>query len=126
MLIGDGLFSNLPYLPAAHIIDYVGEVITVEESILRDAVGRGGFMIKLSESELLDCYASCSANQCKASKAKCATGLFNTKNRCAATSNASIRVSKLNVTWRVRLVASKAIPAHKEILTTYGRFPIHR
>lgn len=127
LLIGDGLFSNRDFNIGDHIADYNGEIITDEERNRRDAAGRGGYMIKISNNMHKDCYATSIRGDCKASKANSATNAFNSFTNQMATANARMVWSTATIgATRVRLQASKKIPKHTEIITTYGpgfRYP---
>ena len=126
LLIGDGLFSNIDYNAGDHIADYVGELISAVEALRREEAGRGGYTIYITETVKMDCYDACVRGDCKASKANSSTRAFNSITNAMAISNAKM-VSSTSGLPRVRLQASKKIPKHSEIITTYGkgfRFPI--
>ena len=121
-LIGEGLFSNISYIPTQTIVEYVGAIITHEEGFIREQAGRGGYMIHLNDAQLLDCYDACQDGRCLASKANSATNCYNTVLRRKAVANSSIVVGYLQSgNYRVRIIAQTNIASHHEIITRYGR-----
>ena len=119
--VGKGLFSCIPYSKGTKIVQYKGETVSLEEYQRRTNAGHGGYGISLTNDSVLDCYAN--RNQCYASHANSATGvktrqgidqrpidegsLQEVHNNC-----------KINaIGW---IVAVRSIPAHQEILVSYG------
>jgi len=70
VLIGEGLFARIVIQNGAHIADYNGDLISVDEAELRNDRGQGGYMIYINDTTRLDCYDKCRRGLCKASKAK--------------------------------------------------------
>jgi hypothetical protein len=108
--------------------DYNGELISVEESLVRDERGHGGYMLHVNATTRMDCYCNCMNFRCKASKANSSSRAYNTVTQCGAVTNARIVLStSTSGVVRVRLQATKNIPMHTEIITNYGqgfRYPI--
>ena len=124
ILIGDGLFSRIVYNKDDHIADYNGEIISVEEADIRDELGHGGYMLYVNETTRMDCFLNCLNYKCKASKANSNTRAFNTSTGRAAIPNSRMIWSTHEI--RIRLVATRYIPMHSEIITNYGsgfRYP---
>ena len=78
VLIGEGLFARIVIEKGAHIADYNGDLISVEEAQLREDRGYGGYIIHINETTRMDCYDKCRRGLCKASKANSSTRSFNT------------------------------------------------
>jgi hypothetical protein len=76
VLIGDELFSIMDNKVGDHITDYHSELIIQEEALRRTDAGRGGYMIHISQTAKLDCYATCQRGECKANKANSITNAF--------------------------------------------------
>lgn len=128
ILIGDGLFSRIAFHNGEHIADYNGELISVEESLVRVERGHGGYKLHVNATTRMDCYCNCMNFRCKASKANSSSRAYNTVTQCGALTNARIVLStSTSGVVRVRLQATKNIPMHTEIITNYGqgfRYPI--
>lgn len=129
MLIGEGLYSNINYNIGDHIADFNGVLISAEEGELRDEQGHGGYMHHINATTRMDCFENAMNFRCKASKANSSNRVINVmKEGRGAISNARIVRSTLpSGEPRIRLQASRNIPMHTEIITSYGngfRFPI--
>ena len=125
LMIGDGLFSRIAYHRGDHIADYNGEFISIEEAEARDELGHGGYMLYINETTRMDCFSTCLNYICKVSKANSNTRAFNTITGRAAAQIARMVWSN-NYEVRVRLMASRHISMHAEIITNYGsgfRYP---
>ena len=124
-MIGDGLFSRIAYHRGDHLADYHGEFISLEEADARDELGHGGYMLYINETTRMDCFSTCLNYICKVSKANSNTRAFNTITGRAAAQIARMVWSN-NYEVRVRLMASRHISMHAEIITNYGsgfRYP---
>jgi len=122
VLIGEGLFARIVIQNNAHIADYKGELISVEEAELRSETGHGGYMIYINDTTRMDCYEKSSRGLCKASKANSNTRCFNTVTQTGAIVNAKMVMHSIsNGEVRVRLKAVRKIAMHTEIITNYGR-----
>lgn len=129
MLIGEGLFSNIDYNVGDHIADYNGEIISAEEGEDRDERGHGGYMHHINATTRMDCFVNAMNFRCKASKANSSIRAINImKEGRGAIMNARIVKSTLpSGEPRVRLQATRNIPMHTEIITSYGngfRYPV--
>lgn len=129
LLIGEGLFSNINFNVGDHIADYNGEIISAEEGELRDERGHGGYMHHINATTRLDCYENAMNFRCKASKANSRIRAINVmaEGRGAIMNARIVKCTLSSGEPRVRLQATRNIPMHTEIITSYGkgfRYPI--
>ena len=122
--IGNGLFSSRDIMSGTHIVYFVGELLTDPQVIKtrRQRNEKGGYVLSnVTETVGLDCYDTCSRGQCLASMSNCPKDCYNTVREHPAYDNARLTYKAFgNGQYRWGLVATKAIPAHEEILWNYG------
>jgi hypothetical protein len=120
--IGLGLFTSVVIEPNDRIITFKGEIISVEQYHLRTAKGEGGYIVRLSDREYLDCYKSRWENRCLASIANCALHCFDSSTNREARNNAEYRAYHHNDArgWVASLFATRRIQSQTEILWPYG------
>lgn len=125
--IGHGLFTSVEILPNQRIVQFNGEVISVQEYHLRTARGHGGYIIHLSDTYYLDCYRTRWDNQCLASIANCALHCFDSSTNRLARNNAEYKAYHHSDRrgWVASLVATRRIAPQTEILWPYGSHYIY-
>jgi hypothetical protein len=111
---GFGLFAAVPKLKGKKVATFIGEFITYSQGDARTNAGFGGYMIRIREDRLLDCFNY--RDICMASLANSPAG---------ARVNPSMKRAKANCTLVVRsdrayLVAKRIILPGEEILWSYG------
>jgi len=115
--IGKGLFSTITRSVGDNIVNYVGDVIRAVDYEARVANGFGGYAIRISATQFLDCYKY--KNTCKASMCNDFHNLrHKTRPRYNAASNVKIVVDARR--GIARLEAITPILANTELLTDYG------
>jgi hypothetical protein len=120
--IGNGLFTSVEIQANQRIIQFNGEVISVQEYHLRTARGQGGYIIQLSDTDYLDCFKTRWDNQCLASIANCALNCFDSATNRLARNNAELKAYHHSDQrgWIASLVATRRIGPQTEILWPYG------
>jgi hypothetical protein len=105
--IGEGLFLHLRYMPGDVIAIYVCEELLADEGQRRTDRGKGKYLIKVSESKVLDSRPAYLRGECMASYANAFRGCFNIATGRKAKENALLKVGWLNRQgkWRAQLVA---------------------
>lgn len=116
--IGDGLFSAMDIKADTIIGYYCGEIINVQEREKREIESKGGFMIYISKTVILDCYDSFL-------KGNCILSYANSPKNCISTTDISKKIKANSVLSTypkfntVALKSIKSIKAHEEILVSY-------
>lgn len=126
--VGLGLFSSIRYNKKEKIAQYKGEIITRAEYGEREAAGKGGYALHVSQTTVLDCYnhkaecfasaantaLGCHTKQRPAGVPLAENGLYSVRNNC------KFLVSNHTPVPTVWLVAKKNIAPHTELLTPYS------
>ena len=109
------------FLTVYNIYVRIGEVISSEESILRNSLGNGGYFVYLTKDLVLDCYGN-KDNACMASMANTAANAYDPNDPTASLkNNASIVAIKESGSWVAYLkVRESHIEAGEEILAPYS------
>ena len=99
----------------------IGEIISTEESISQNALGKGGYFIYLTKDLVLDCFKN-KDGVCMASMANTAANTYNENFPMSPVkNNASIITTKENGIWVAYLrVRENYIEADEEILVPYS------
>mmetsp|Transcript_16582 Transcript_16582/g.36763 ORF Transcript_16582/g.36763 Transcript_16582/m.36763 type:complete len:227 (-) Transcript_16582:100-780(-) len=119
--IGDGLFSHLRYLPGQVIATFKADEISAAEGAVRTQNGRGRYMIKVSDTLVLDCYPYYIRRECMASYANSPKLCLNMATMRPAKKNCKLRVGRLgDGSWRAQLVAVSTIEPDREFLYDYA------
>ena len=121
--VGSGLFTKVQVNTGECIVTFNGENITNDLYKLRTDAGLGGYMIRLTKQNYLDCYTMRMQNKCFASLANSALKCYDKKNNIFAKNNSKLRIYKVKntKTWIASLIATKKITANSEILWPYGK-----
>jgi hypothetical protein len=93
--IGDGLFYHLRYLPGQVIATFKADEISAAEGTVRTQNGRGRYMIKVSDTLVLDCYPYYIRRECMASYANSPKLCLNMATMRPAKKNCKLRVGRL-------------------------------
>jgi hypothetical protein len=118
--IGQGLFSKVAYTNGELIAIFNPEVISASEGLRRTQLGLGGYMIKISKSQVLDCRPNFVRGKCMASFANSPKRCFDTATGRLAIKNANLTVGLLSSgVWRAKLTAFGKINPSREIMYSY-------
>ena len=125
--LGKGLHALGKLRKGSLVGEFVGDIITVEEFRIRDAAGRGGYVIYLREGVVLDCYDAYLRGECLMSYCNTARSSYTYKQvRGCAVGVESIVPNRNNCYARVdgdnaRLwVGDRDILEGRELFWAYG------
>ena len=116
--IGSGLFSTILYNANDDIAYFNGELINYEEYQRRTQAGCGGYILQITRSKYLDCYAKYIMGECKASYANCWRDCKDIRSGIKGKHLENAKISIYND--KIRLKATKTIQPHVEIAWDYG------
>jgi SET domain-containing protein len=120
--VGKGLFAKSEYKKGDEIIQYRGDLISVQQYQEREQNMEGGYCIQISKDQVLDCYRAMQRGECLASMTNCPSNAYVVKEKkfvSAPPANARITVNRRYNT--VCLKAMRNIRIDEEITCSYSK-----